>query len=246
MNLPVSTIVSEGAGELFLKRLAIFSPTLPDIFRNLTRFRMDAVWRGLHKLRFCEKLERGSSTRAWYNQQNDVINIYPMAFSAGSRIDEALYMGFAQRHWALNMGTEAKLRWAKKLIVPQRNVIDRVDQKLRLGIAGYHGLISDFTQASEKLQVIHICNALIANSIKPSETKNIDIFTYPATADFCKGLRPFSLTPLISAYVGTGALGQYDIAFAKYMIQGGKFNATETSVESELVRLFEEVTFENR
>ena len=144
------------------------------------------------------------------------------------------------------MGTQAKLRWAKKLIVPERNVIDRVDQKLRLGIIGYHELIGDFTQANEKLQVIHICNALIANSIKPAESKFIDIFTYPATADFCKGLKPYSLLPLISAYVGTGALGQYDVAFAKYLLKGGKFNAAETSVEIALVRLFEEVTFENR
>jgi hypothetical protein len=238
--------VSEGAGEIFLKRLASFAHTLPDIFHVFARFRLDAVWRGVNKLRFCEKLERGSSTRAWYNSNGDVVNVYPLAFSAGDRIDEAVYMGFAQRHWALNMGTESKLRWAKKLVVPERNVIDRVDQKLRLGIVGYHNLIADFTQASEKLQVIHICNALIANSIKPAETKNIDIFTYPATADFCKGLKPYSLVPLVSAYLGTGALGQYDTGFAKYLMQGGKFNAAETSVESQLVRLFEEVTFENR
>jgi len=245
MTLPI-TPVSEGGGEQFLLRLSTFARTLPDIFRNLDRFRVSAAYRGAHKLRFAETMERGSSTRAWYNPVGDIVNIYPMAFSAGQRIDEAVYMGFAQRHWSLNMGTQAKLRWAKKLIVPQRNVIDRVDQKLRAGIAGYHDLISQFTQASEKLQVIHICNALIANSIKPAETKNIDIFTYPATADFCKGLRPFSLVPLISAYVGTGALSQYDAAFAKYMIQGGKFNATEMSTEQELVRLFEEVTWENR
>jgi hypothetical protein len=245
MQLPI-TPVSEGFGEEYMRRMAAFAPALPEIFRKLEDLRLGAAYRGTAKLRFCEKLERGSSTRAWYNPNGDIVNVYPMAFSPGHRIDETVYIGFGQRHWTRNLRTEAKLRWNKKLIVPQANVIDRIAQKLKQGVSTYPHLISEFTQANEKLQAIHVCNALIANAVKPNVAKTYDLFTYPATADFCKGLKPYSLIPLLSAYLGTGALGQYDVSFAKYLINGGKFHATETSVEGELVRLFEEVTIENR
>lgn len=242
--LPV-TPVSEGGGELFLKRMAVFASTLPDIFGRLDKFSLRVAYRGLHKLRFCERLEKGSAVRSWYDKTSDCLTIYPMAFIPGNRIDIAVYEGLGERHWALNMTTADKVRWTKKLVIPDMATIDRVINYVKDGGGDYTQIVKKFSTSNDRLQAIHIFNALIANAVKPDKAKHLNLKTFPATKDFCIGAKPFSLIPLISAYFGSGKLDNYKDAFAWYLSNSGRFNVSETSVESQLVKLFQAVTFGN-
>ena len=81
---------------------------------------------------------------------------------------------------------------------------------------------------------------------RSNQLKSLDLTAHPATADFVLHLRPYSLIPLVSAYVGGSQLDNYDEAFAWYLQHDGRFMAVETSLENELVTLFKEVTFEPR
>ena len=242
MSLPIVPVF-EGGGEVFLKRVAAFAHTLPDVFNNIEHFKLAAAYRGLKKLRFVEKLERGSSALAFYDKGKDIISVYPMAFNVGNRIDQALYTGLGLRHLHLNISNDDQHRWEQKLIVPVKAVIDRfVNHCRQEDVQSYKAVIGKFNRADDKLQVIHICNALIASNVQPKALRSIDVYTHPATSEFCKGLRPYSLIPLLSAYVGGDHLDKYESAFAAYLLHKGKFMATETSVEAQLVELFERVT----
>lgn len=242
MTIPVP-VVFEGPGEIFLKRVAAFAHALPDVFRKVDDLRLTASYRGLKKLRFCEKLERGSGVRAFYDKSKDFLTVYPMAFCVGARIDQAIYQGFGLRHWHLNLSNSDQHRWEAKLIIPQKALIDRFVQIAKAEhVSNYLGVLEKFQKADERLQVIHLCNALVASNVQPKDLRNVDVFDHPSTSEFCKGLRPYSLIPLLSAYAGGDSLDKYEVAFASYVVNHGKFRVTETSVEAQLIELFEQVT----
>lgn len=242
MNLPIVPIF-EGAGDVFMRRLQAFTRTLPDVFHNVDTHKLTSSYRGLKKLRFCEKLERGNGVRAFYNQGADILTIYPLAFCIGNRIDQAVYTGFGLRHWHLNISNQDQHIWDQKLVIPVASIIDRfVDFCQEDNMSNFMDVVRKFNRADDRLQVIHICNALVASNVHPKDLKSIDVRQHPATAEFCQGLRPYSLIPLMSAYCGGEHLDKYENAFALYLLNGGKFLTTETSVEAQLIDLFEKVT----
>lgn len=241
---PVSYETSTN-NDVFMRRVQAFAHTLPDVFHNVEHLKLTASYRGLKKLRFVEKLERGAGVRAFYNQGQDTLTVYPLAFCIGNRVDHALYTGLGLRHWHLSISNADQHLWEQKLVVPVKATIDRFVDFCREDSedsVDFMDVVRKFSRADDKLQVIHICNALIASNVHPKDLQNLDVHTHPATAEFCQGLRPYSMKPLMSAYCGGEHLDKYEDAFAYYLLYGGKFHTSESSVEAQLIDLFEKVT----
>lgn len=237
-------VVYEGKSPSFLKRLASFADTLPDVFNRLDNLQLHYSFTGLKRLRFVETLERGSGTLAHYDPNVDVISVYPLAFQIGGRIDLALYSGIGQRHWKFNVNNEDREKWTRKLVKADRAVIDRFsDAVTNTRFGRYEELLKNFHSSVDRLQAIHLINALKKNSISPTQAKNLSIYNYPPTKDFCSGSRPFSITPLMSVYSGGMNLISYDQAFAHFCSRNGKFGVAEDSVEAALLELFKSITF---
>jgi len=239
MSLPI-TPTYIGQSPNFMRRMTSMAEALPAMFARIDSLGLKKSYVGLKGIRFVENFERGSSTMSRYDRSTDIISIYPMAFRGGSRIDVTFYTGLGLRHWELNIPTNLMMVWKHKLIQPNMATMDRLTKYLRGGISSYKELIDKFQTPIDKLQVIHVVNALIDNSVKPQEAKTLDLFGYPPVEDFCKGLTPYSLVPLLSAYrggIGTD-IEKYENAFAEFCCENGKVRAAETSVEFELSELF--------
>lgn len=218
--------------------------SLPALFNRVENLKLNKSFVGLKGIRFVEKPERGSTTLSYYDRFNDTISIYPMSFRSGSRIDLTFYMGLGMRHWELNIPSNLKCLWKQKLIQPNMSTMDRLVGYIKNGISNYKELLDKFYSAVDRLQVLHVINTLVDNRVKPNEAKGVDLFEYPPTEGFCKGLTPFSLIPLLSAYRGGSGLPMeaYEDAFAEYCSENGKVRASEQSVEWELIELFKFVS----
>jgi hypothetical protein len=242
MSLPV-TPTYIGQSPSFMRRMTSMADGLPSFFRRLDTLGLGRSYVGLKGIRFVEKLERGSSTLSWYDRSSDVITVYPLAYSSSSRFDITFYTGLGLRHWELNVPSNLKMVWKEKLVQPNVSLMSRLEVELKK-VYLYRELLSKFTTSIDRLQVIHVINALVDNNIKPQEARCLDIYSYPPIEDFCRGLRPYSLTPLLSAYRGGSGLdmNKYENAFAEFCSENGKIKAAEMSVEYELIELFKFVS----
>ncbi len=209
---------------------------LPSMFTRVENLKLKKSFVGMKGVRFVEKLERGSAILSRYDRSTDTISIYPMSFRSNSRVDVAFYNGLGLRHWELNVPSHLKAVWKQKLIQPNLAVMDRLNVAFKSGFTDYKQILNKFTSAVERLQVLHVINTLIDHNVKPQEAEHLDIYAYPPIEDFCKGLTPYSLLPLLSAYRGT--LDNYEDAFSEYCTENGKLHASESSVEFELIELF--------
>lgn len=234
--------VYEGQGHEFMRRLSSFSACLSDIESRMDDLKLDRAYNSVHKLRFVESMERGSCKSAYYDATKDEVTIYPMAFTAGTRIDQALYSGFGERFWATRLTSQQKVEWMRMLVNPDRAVMDRLDALLKQGNGeSYDDVLKRFNTATERLQVLHVMNALIKNNVSVANARNISIFDYPATKDFCKSNRPYSIVPLVGVYGGLGDVKQFGPSFSHYCCHNGKFSLSERSTSEGLTELFESV-----
>lgn len=243
-QVPVHTVYV-GSGTRFLTIMAQFSRALPGIFRTLNRLRLQKSYQTLQKMRFVERLEKGT-TLFDYDKSTDTLSIYPLAFQAHNRIDWVVYAGLGSRFYQREMSSVAKNQWMRKQVVPKRATIDRLQDLFDKGPvrSNFKDYLKEFNEATDRLVVIHILNALIKNSVRPSGIKTLRLDKFPPTSDFVRRLKPYSLKPLLSAYVGkTWGIDKYEFAFAEYSIRGGKFPCSELSVEDALRTLFHGVTF---
>ena len=223
----------------------MFVRTFPDIFWRLKNLRLDRAYLGIRGLRFVEKMERGSDVLAHYDTGTDVITVYPMNFRLGAgRIDLALYNGFGERYWAQRIQTRARYVWNQKYVYSNKPTMDRLRWILAHTNIPYNAIVDKFRLANERLQVIHVLDALIANNISRERAKTLDIFIYPPTAGFCAGNVPYNLNPLLSVYYGPMNQREYPACFSKYCAFNGRIPCTDLSVESSLNNLFKTVTFE--
>jgi hypothetical protein len=238
MPLPITPTYS-GKSNAFMQRMQVMHQALPVMFERLDKLGLRKAYSGLKGIRFVESPERGSSTLAHYDKSSDTISIYPMLFRSGMRVDVSFYSGLGLRHWEHNVSSAQKNCWRNKLVYPNVAVIDRLQEYFQHGIQSYKDVLDRFTSSVDRLQVIHIINTLIDNSINYYATRTLDLKEYPPTKDFCKGLKPFSITPLLSVYRNSTGLGlKYEDLFSEYCVENGKLHASETSVQYELVELF--------
>jgi hypothetical protein len=244
-TIPIPTPTYVGETEDFLKRMSMFVRTFPDIFWRMKSLRLDRAYIGLRGLRFVERMERGSDVLAYYDASADVITVYPMNFRLGAgRIDIALYTGFGERYWHQRIQTRAQYNWNQKYVHADRKTMDRLRFILTTSDTSYNEIVNKFSLANERLQVIHVLDALIANNISRDRAKILDIFIYPPTAPFCNGNTPYTLNPLLSVYYGPLNMREYWTCFSKYCVFNGRIPCTDLSVESSLNNLFKTVTFE--
>ena len=243
--IPIPTPTYVGETEDFLKRMSMFVRTFPDIFWRLKSLRLDRAYLGLRGLRFVEKMERGSDVLAYYDPGTDVITVYPMNFRLGAgRIDLALYTGFGERYWNQRVQARARYVWSQKYVYSNKPTMKRLWSILSTTNTPYNSIVEMFKLANERLQVIHVLDALIANNISRDRAKLLDIFVYPPTAPFCNGNTPYTLNPMLSVYYGPMNMREYWVCFSKYCSFNGRIPCTDLSVESSLNNLFKTVTFE--
>jgi hypothetical protein len=205
--------------------------------------RLEKAYAGVDKVRFVEHLERGAGVMAYYDHQADTVSIYPTNFMVGNRIDLATYAAFGERYWDRYVSNESRAIWARKLVYPDAAIIDRVIEAFRdVGNTSYEKVLEKFTTATDRLQAIHIINAFIKNNIPITQARFLNPKLHSATKEFCAGHRPYSLTPLLSAYSGSNDLRKYSMAFAQFCASNGKLHVSELSTAGELVNLFEIVS----
>lgn len=228
-----------GGDPVFMRRMAALSSTLPDIFRRLDSLKLAKAYRGIKGLKFLERMIGGDPV--YYHPREDCLYVYPMAFMSGQRPDILIYRGFGQRYQYKFLSAQQKLQWAKKYVYPSAATIDRLAGMLD-GRSTFEEILRRFTEAAERLQVIHVLNALTANAVNHQSAGTIDLGNYPPTAEFAKCRRPFSLTPLTSAY-SNRRLDKYEDAFAEYCSRNGQLHVSEQSVRDGLLELFRTVTF---
>ena len=241
--IPVNMVMI-GSGSRFFRVMEALSRAMPQIFRAMNTLQLSKAYRNVVKVRFVERPEAGGDA-FYYDKSRDIISIYPLVPTANGRLDKVLFAAFGRRYFERYLSSAGRTQWSKKLVYPDRAVIDHLQDLFkdspRSAMKHY---LRDFRSATEKLVVIHILNALIANSIKPNRLKTLDLRTLPCTAKFVNGSSPFSMKPLLSAYVGKQwGLDRYEVAFAEYCARSGNFDISEPSVEDAAVSLFQAVTF---
>lgn len=244
-GIPVP-VVMVGTTAKFVRAIQAFAPALPKVFRTLTRLKLQASFRGLDKIRFVESTERGSDAY-YYNKSEDIISIYPFAAGPFSRLDKVIYMALAERYWYKEMSAGQRVQWQKKLVYPKKSVIDRLQASFsRGGKTSFTQFVDEFKEANERLVVIHLCNALIKNSVRATNSRSINLTSHPATSSFARARTPYSLLPLISAYGGRGPSAEsYETVFANYCAAAGKLEYSEASVGDAVVALFQSVSFDS-
>lgn len=229
-------ILYSGSSTDFLKRMSAFSETLPELIRRIDGLKLSKSRIGLRSLNFVEKAINGE--RFFYDRSNDSITVNPLNFRAGDRIDQVVFRAFGHRHWHLNIPSSKKIEWAGMYVTVPESLIDRLAPKLR-GKNDFKDAVSSFNNATERLIVIHIVNALTKNSVTPSQLSSIDFRTHPSVSDFVHGKRPFSLRPLVSTYGGdVKRLGDYAEAFSEYCAWRGTFKISESSTREAFKELF--------
>ena len=234
--------VFEGSSRVFLDRMGALVPCVEDVENRINELKLERSYASIHKIRFVESLERGACRTSYYDACKDEVSIYPMAFTAGTRIDLALYSGFGDRFWATRLTSQQKTEWMRMLVSPDRAVMDRLEALFKQGdLESFDDVLEKFNVATERLQVIHVLNALIKNNVSVTNVRNISVFDYPATKDFCKSQRSFSLVPLVSVYGGLDNLRDFGPAFAHYCSHYGKFSMSDHSTADSLTELFKNV-----
>jgi hypothetical protein len=233
-------ILYSGNSANFLKRMAVFAETVPDIARRIDGLKLSSSCSGLRSIRFSETTI--NNDRFTYDRAKDEIILYPVNFRAGDRIDYYLFKAIGRRHWSLNITSGEKVRWANMQVFVKEALIDRIAKVLN-GSFKFKDVINKFTTAIDKLVVIHILNALTKNSVTPSQLQSLDFRRHASVSDFVRGRRPFSIKPLISTYGGdVKRLGEYEEAFSEYCLGRGEFKISESSTREEFKNLFLEVS----
>jgi hypothetical protein len=233
-------ILYSGSSAEFLRKMAAFADTIPDLTRRLTGLKLSPAYSGLRSVKFIEAAP--NNDKFVYDRSKDELTLYPRNFGPGDRIDHYFFKAIARRHWSLNIPAADKVRWSGMQVFVKRALVDRIAEALD-GKTPFKTVINKFNKAVDKLVVIHVLNALTQNSVTPSQLKSMDFRKHTSVSDFLNGKRPFSIKPLVSAYGGdVRRVGDYEEAFSEYCLGRGEFKITESSTKEEFKNLFLEVS----
>lgn len=98
-------------------------------------------------------------------------------------------------------GPEGEKIWNRKLVYSAGLVGSQFNEKLASGrYSTFRALTESYLGAVERLEALHIANALIANGVSVKDAQNVDVLQWPATQGLASGKEPYSLVPLVSAY----------------------------------------------
>jgi hypothetical protein len=103
--------------------------------------------------------------------------------------------------------------WQFKYDTAPRRCVDTVQSLISSGgFKTYRELVASIHDPLCRLVAINVSNALIANKVAARDSLGITITKYPATEQYCNGLRYHSLVPLWSVYCPDSI--QYDYGLA--------------------------------
>lgn len=137
------------------------------------------------------------------------------------------------------MTPEARKCWDNRYALAEQAHIDSFNAALRTNPVTFRSIVERSQDPVERLTHIHLSNALIANKVTIRETENIDIKTWPPTAEFATQKRAYSLIPLASAYWPKG--DTFAGAFESW-VEDGLMDIYHTSVRKKIVELVQTTT----
>lgn len=141
-------------------------------------------------------------------------------------------------------GKRAADVWAHKYVLPEPAQIEAVqsrlqDALLRQRCRRYADLVQEYPEkgsAADRLVMVHVANALIANNIPYEDSVGVDIREWGPTAEYCTLKRYHSIIPLVTHYCPSDVATDYGAAFALTVLQG-KPPCADSSVQRVLHRL---------
>lgn len=164
----------------------------------------------------------GSAVCARASQAEECINLYGTTSSTPLlTLDLLEAAGELIERKAVAAG-QASL-WQRKLVLPDAEVADEFNAKLRhRQYSTFQSLVESFGGAVQRLQAIHLANALIANKVPMADAFDIDVKVCGFTATFASCKVPYSITPLASAYCEPEVWQRFPVAFRQVATTGLK------------------------
>lgn len=180
------------------------------------------------------EVSTASSASAELSSQG--INLYPQRLLADPKAVETVLREFGTLVFR-GMSVADKKHWEKKHSLPTPEQIDafstRINsQEVQTHVRTYSELVDTFNTAVDRLVALNLANALLANGVKFSTSKGVDIKTYGATTDYASGRRYHSLVPLVSAYADRLVNASYGAAFADYIVNDLKSVRESSTAEA--------------
>jgi hypothetical protein len=221
------------------------SSVLNRVIGKLGRFRLERAASG-GQVKYYGTAAEGPAIPATYFPTGDWLHLYLPVFRANPGILESVLIHeLGHRYWFNYVPGFKRSLWNKKYTPANRSTIDRIQHLLKTKKYNrYMDLVDDFDNPNERLVAIHVANALIVNKYPAKLTGELDIREHPATKDFCKGSRPYSLIPLISAYAREADYEDYAETFRAFVESNGKLTQLrDASVREALLDLFNRVCF---
>ncbi len=242
MSLPTGIeFTYQGTSQLFLYRMGNITNALPDMFSQIRKCGLEASTRGVKKIRICEKMEAGLNL-ASYDPAADQVNIYPMAWQSGARVDISFYAGFGLRHWLRNVQPVNRVLWLKKAVFCDPRSYKNVSSWFT-GQHDYSTILQGAKTADTRLITWAIIQLLRDGGVDHRDLASMNISSSPMVADFIAGRKPYSLKPLITRFGGGQFnVSSYEGAFSSYVAHGGKIALTDPSASAALTDLFRRVS----
>lgn len=133
---------------------------------------------------------------------------------------------------------DVKEIWLRKLTLAKPEIAKAFNDKLARGnFSSYQSLVESFSGSIERLVAVHVANALIGTGVSIKDANNLDVTTWPVTAEFASGRKPYSLIPLLGAYCDGEQLSSYGVAF-RHLVSG-TLKCSRSDVGQELKALIE-------
>lgn len=170
--------------------------------------------------------EEGRIANLIPDTSSPVIALYPALLQSESPVFEVLK---AFGNLILSVaGSRAAHVWEAKLCLPTPAQIEIVrgklqDPDIRRHCRRYEDILHTYPEkgsAADRLVLIHITNALLANNIPFEDSEGVDIQSWGPTAEYCAFKRYHSLIPLVTHYCPPEVSEDYGMAFAHTVLSG--------------------------
>jgi hypothetical protein len=153
----------------------------------------------------CGKIEhadvqpKGFTKTAGINPDSGNIQLFKNFESGTNSLQELL--GTIGELLLAKSGADGKAIWEKKLVLLTSNTPEKFNGKLKSKqFSSFRSLVESFKGSVNRLEALHIANALIYHKISFGDSFNLDVKVWPQTEAFCNGKKPYSLIPLATAY----------------------------------------------
>jgi hypothetical protein len=222
-------------------KLRAVADCLPAVIDRIRLRNLDKALEGVSKVRICSTPEAGRRPYLWRSDHKE-LTIYPFNWASNpegiTRADLVVYHAFGKRFQETHMKGANTIRWHQQLVQADHSAASRFQSYLKTGNS-YRDALERFSDPISKLTVVHLVNALIANSINETRAAMLPMNEIPATSSLLSGKTGISLRPLTSVYYGPLP---FPMAFVDYCRFDATIPTTNIAVTRALTGLFELVT----